>query len=176
MRIIQFFGKLLRIRVLGLGSYGNNFFPTGIRFDHNFYIQAEIDFNKRWNSFLVTRNSTKENHLYNLLNPNQENYIFLHEDSSRGYLIDRDYIPSSMRIITPSADPTKFDIFDYRKIIEKACEIHVIESSFAAYIESLDINVPLFAHRYSRPHASNDFRHEFTYRKKWNIIRKISDK
>ena len=64
----------------------------------------------------------------------------------------------------------EFNLVDYTKIIENAKEIHVIESSFAAYIESLPLDIPLYAHRYSRGHALNDFRHEFTYKKPWVIF------
>jgi hypothetical protein len=67
-------------------------------------------------------------------------------------------------------DMNKYSLVDYTKVIESATEIHVIESSFAAYVETLSVEMPLYAHRYSRGHALNDFRHEFTYRKPWVIL------
>jgi hypothetical protein len=169
-RIIQLVARLLKIRVVGLGSYGDNFFPVGVRFDNNFYDQAKVKFSCRWSSFIVSRNISKENELYELLGCNLSKYIFLHEDISRNFIINRNKLPKGMKIITPSADSQIFDIFDYRKVIECANEIHVIESAFSAFIESLELSVAIYAHRYARPHALNDFRHEFTYKKPWEVL------
>jgi hypothetical protein len=169
-RIIQLFARLLRIRVLGLGSYGDNFFPPNIRFDNNFYDQACLPFDLRWSSFKVNRNKEKENYLYYLLGCDKGDYIFLHEDISRNFVIDRNKVPKNLNIIEPSMNTSEFNLVDYSRVIEDAKEIHVIESSFSAYIESLPIDIPVYAHRYSREHALKDFRHEFTYKKPWVIF------
>jgi hypothetical protein len=171
-RIIQFSARLFRIKVLGLGSYGINFFPPNIRFDNNFYDQACLPFILRWDSFKVNRDMEKENYLYQLLGCEKADYIFLHEDISRNFIIDRNKIPKNINIIEPNMNMNEFNLVDYSKVIENAKEIHVIESSFAAYIESLPLDIPIYAHRYSRGHALNDFRHEFTYRKPWVIFLK----
>ena len=112
-RIIQLVARLLKIRVVGLGSYGDNFFPVGVRFDNNFYDQAKVKFSCRWSSFIVSRNISKENELYELLGCNLTKYIFLHEDISRNFIINRNKLPKGMKIITPSADSQIFNIFDY---------------------------------------------------------------
>jgi len=169
-RIIQLFARLFRVKVLGLGSYGINFFPPNTRFDNNFYDQAGLAFTLRWDLFRVNRNHEKENYLYQLLGCKEADYIFLHEDISRNFIIDRSKIPKNINIIEPKMDLNNFNLVDYSKVIENAKEIHVIESSFAAYIESLPLDIPIYAHRYSRGHALNDFRHEFTYRKPWVIF------
>lgn len=169
-RVIQIIARILTIKIVGLGSYGKNFFPPNLRFDENFYNQANVNFENRWTKFRVDRNITKEEELYELLNCKAHSYIFLHEDVSRNFIINRDFLSNEFDIVTPSAGSDKFSIFDYRKVIENASEIHVIESAFAAFIESLELSIPLFAHRYARPHASNDYRHEFTYKKNWVII------
>jgi hypothetical protein len=169
-RIIQLFARLFRIEVLGLGSYGNNFFPPNIRFDNNFYDQASLPFTLRWDSFKVNRSRDIENYLYQILECDKSDYIFLHEDISRNFIIDRNKLPKNINIIEPKMDMNKYNLVDYSKVIENAKEIHVIESSFAAYIETLPVDMPLYAHRYSRGHALNDFRHEFTYTKPWVIL------
>ena len=124
----------------------------------------------RWDSFKVNRDIEKEKYLYQLLGCDKKDYIFLHEDVSRNFIIDRKKIPENISIIEPNMNMKEFNLVDYTKIIENAKEIHVIESSFAAYIESLPLDIPLYAHRYSRGHALNDFRHEFTYKKPWVIF------
>jgi len=169
-RLFQLIGKILRMQVVGLGSYGTGFFPQGVRFDMNFYDQAGIDFNHRWDSFCAARNLDKELELFERLGCNTEQYIFLHEDSARDFKINRDLLPENTRVVTPLSPTEGYFLVDYRLVIEKAYQIHVIESSFAAFIESIPIEVPLFAHRYARHHALHDFRHEFTYKKPWRVL------
>lgn len=171
-RIILFFSKLFRIRTLGLGTYGENFFIPNIRFDHNFYIQAKVPFEQRWDSFFYKRNIEKEDNLYLELGCHNQKYIFLHEDETKGYLIDRSRIPSGIKVIKAQIDTKEYLLVDFRKVIENASEIHVIESAFAAFIECLSVNVPMYAHRYARPEAKSDFRFEFTYKQPWTIIYK----
>lgn len=163
---------------IGLGDFGNNFVQN-TRYDESFYQQANVDFNNRWNLFNHPRRILFENELYKLLLGNKmdkekiEPYIFLHEDVSRGYLVNRQLIINKkLKVISPITESNKFTVFDYRKIIEGATEIHCIESSFAAYVESIHESVSMvkFAHRYARPEAKSNWKLEFTYKSKWNII------
>lgn len=169
-RLFQLIGRILRIQIIGLGSYGTNFFPQGVRFDNNFYDQAGLDFKHRWDSFHAPRNIARESELFDFLDCKSGEYIFLHEDPARNFTINRELLPQNIRVITPLSPLKGYFLVDYRLVIEKAFQIHVIESSFAAFIESIPTNAPLFAHRYARHHALHDYRHEFTYRKKWKIL------
>jgi len=70
--------------------------------------------------------------------------FFIHEDPGRGFSLDRRHIKNQdLKII---ASLYKFDeykpfkLFDYMTIIEKAAEVHVIESSFKALIDSYILN------------------------------------
>jgi hypothetical protein len=160
--------------VVRLGYYGSDFMTKDIRFDENFYLQSEIPFSERWNSFYAPRNEQEENRIYNELVSKQEaeQFIFLHEDKTRSFLIDRSLLPTGIRIVEPFVDVQNNNFFDYRKVIENASQIHCIESSFAALIESMNLeNKPKFAHRYSRPEAFFYFKHEFTYKTKWTIYK-----
>jgi len=170
VRVLKIVFKILKIKVVGLGSYGKNFFPPNTRFDKNFYDQANIEPILRWSEFYFPRNLEKEEELFEKLGCKSEGYIFLHEDKSRNYIVDRSRINSALKIVEPLTPKSDYTIFDYVKILEGASEIHVIESSFAALIESLDLNVTKFAHRYARPHAKFDFRHEFTYKSNWKVL------
>lgn len=158
--------------VLNLGYFGEEFLTSGdVRFDLNFYNQAGLPFSLRWSSFSFERNLDRENELFDLLGCANGDYLFLHEDVSRGYTIDRQQIDSKLRIIQPDPTKSQFSFFDYQRVIEGASEIHCIESSFAALIESVGSTSPKFAHRYSRPQASGDYGHEFTYSLDWHILR-----
>lgn len=157
-----------------LGNFGSNFLvDQSIRYDHNFYNQAGVDFDERWNSFYIPSNQEREEEIYEFLCDEQE-YVFLHEDTQRGFVVDRSYIDKKYKIVSPVSNgrnsENKFRFCDYRKVIENASEIHCIESSFCALIESLNIGKKRHAHRYCRPEASSNFCYEFTYRNDWEII------
>ena len=169
IRIWRLLYTLLGYRHLKLGSHGANFFLEGVRFDKNFYDQAKIPFTKRWSSFAFPRNYASESSLFDSKNAQKGQYVFLHEDASRNYLIDRSLIQTDLPVITPSNLRQNINFFHYALLLENAAEIHCIESSFAAFVESMQVPVKKFAHRYARGHAAKDFRHEFTYLSDWII-------
>lgn len=156
---------------LKLGIFGPDFFLDRTkRLDANFYHQAELSLNKRWDSFKIKRNFISEEKLFKYLIGNNKKYVFLHDDKKRKFIVDSGLLPKDVLIVEPDEKlKNKFSFFDYLKIIENASEIHCIESSFAALIESLEYSIPKYAHRYARPEAKNDFRHEFTYRSNWHV-------
>lgn len=157
--------------VLKLGLLGKDFFmEPNLRLDAHFYKQANLDLELRWVNFKYGRDEEKEKQLFEYFGCKDSDYIFLHEDESRNFLVRRDLIPPNVRIIQPDISLREFDIFDYAMVIENAREIHCIESSFAAFIDMLPFDVPKFAHRYARPEVRNDVHHEFTYRSSWSIF------
>ena len=160
---------LLGFNVVLLGFYGKSFFTSKTRFDESFYAQSGLSLELRWNNFVVPRNEIKEQLLYSRLVVN-EPYIFLHEDRIRNILIDRKLINSTLHIVEPIPQCDDFTIFDYLMIIENAAEIHVIESSFAHLIESIEVSGERFAHRYARSLVMDDFRQTPTYRHDWHIL------
>lgn len=142
------------------------------RFDENFYMQARKPLCDRWNKFDFVRNREKEKALGEIYADKiRRPYVFLHEDKKRGFIIDRALISETFQIIEPlPVEHSKFTVFDYYSLIMGASEIHCIESSFAAFIESINVkHVKLYAHRYARPNAVYDYRYEFTYRSDWTI-------
>lgn len=164
--------QLLGFRVIRLGYLGKNFLGAhgSFRFDENFYKQADLDFGIRWSHFPKIGSTEKSKQVAETLGCNQGDYVFLHEDSSRGFTIDRKLLPAELPVIEPILDPGTFTPVDYFDAIVGASEVHCIESSFVALIESLEEIPPeLFAHRYSRPEASKDWKHEFSYRKAWKV-------
>ena len=161
------------MKIIKLGYFGENNFLvySALKYDENFYMQAGVDFSHRWKSFYHPRDSGKEKFVYEKLIGKNHKFIFLHEDKSRGYTVSDRYLRKDVPIITPSLDKKMYTIFDYRLVLERAQEIHCIESSFCAYVESLENSFQdLYAHRYCRPEAVGDSRLEFSYRKNWKIL------
>jgi len=136
----------------------------GFSWDQFFYYQHNIDFNKRWSNFKVNRNEKNEKNLYNFLNPNDEDFILIHSKGSDN--IDRinyDVIDGSYKKIF--VDKHTDNIFDYLFLIEKAKEIHCIESSFHVLVDSVKLNDNLFFHT-----LKNNRGFEHKIRDKWRIV------
>ena len=135
----------------------------GYYFDESFYRQVNIDFEKRWNSFFIERNTKIEKVLFNNLNPNNEPYVLIHNKGSDG--IDRinyDFVNDNLKKIFVEKSET---IFDYIKLIENAEEIHCIDSSFIHLVNSLNLDNKKFFHKNFRLRGT-----DLNLKGQWNII------
>lgn len=141
---------------LKLGMFGEKFSYKA--WDKVMYDQAGVGFSTRWSGFRARRSSNM------VKPPTNSPYIFVHEDTSRDFVINRDDVPV-MWEVSPEKTET---IFDWVEVIENAIEIHCIDSSFAILVDSLE-NLKakvLKLHLYARPGANPPH-----YKKKWEIIR-----
>ena len=100
----------------------------GKTIDMLFYEQYNIDYSKRFELTYWKRDLNKEKNLYKDIVEN-ENYIFVHDDPNRGFVIPDNAFSKQFQIIRNSNSNS---IFDYGEIIEKSKEIHVMESSLGA--------------------------------------------
>ena len=114
-------------------------------FDKAFYSQFNLPIETKWKKFYVNRDLNQEKKLFDSLNIEKGKYIFLHEDISRGFKINRDLIQNKS---LPIIEPYQTDnIFDWYSVIENAAEIHCICSSFKHLADSLDLkNNELYYH------------------------------
>ena len=159
-------------------NYSNGFFDniikTGIfsnnkikyeNFCEQFYLQANVDYSKRWDSFYYERDTKKESELYNKLILNNE-FVFVHQDIQRNLIINRNFT-NHISPIHKFGDNSEYSIFNYLKILENAKEIHCIDSSFACFIDHIQSlkDKPKFIHRYVRKHNENP-----TYKNNWIIV------
>ena len=95
----------------------------------------------------------------------------MHDDKARKFEIKEKYLKSERLLIKPdSMKKDVYSIFDYYPLISDANEIHCIESSFSAIIDSIKVSGKLFCHRYARPETYENKQLAFTYRKSWVIL------
>jgi hypothetical protein len=162
---------------LYLGAHG----PGGMKaeiFDQEFYRQADLSFELRWSNFQVQRDEGMENQMISAmtgstLKLDRDDYVFVHDDASRGFTITKEvghychwHIgKEGWQDVHPWSKG--LPIFAYWKVIEQAAEIHCINSSFAIWIDSMDLpkNPKLYLHLYARPSGEVP-----TFRKDWNKI------
>lgn len=167
----QIFLKKFGFHTLRLGRFESEYLQEpGIRADEYFYKQANLNFDTRWTEFQFVRDYSRERHLEAIFGIDDKPFIFLHQDKLRGMEVDIRTLSPGLRIVEPNPSLKEFTLLDYIGIIERATEIHCIESSFSALIESLSVDIPKYIHRYSRVKVSENPQNEFTYRTDWQII------
>ncbi len=119
-------------------------------FVESFYRQAGMERRLRYEGFHVERDPDREKDCFRRLTDGLGPYIFLHDDPARGFAIDRRRVPASLPVVRPEGGE---NIFDYLTVIERATEIHCIDSAFANLVESFsEFRARRFVmHAYAKP-------------------------
>tara|TARA_R110000822_G_scaffold110654_8_gene241044 strand:+ start:5236 stop:5970 length:735 start_codon:yes stop_codon:yes gene_type:complete len=115
---------------------------SGESFDWQFYQHANVPFDKRWDNFKVktvqrlTQQSEVFKNYKERFGIKKGNYIFVHDDESRGLSINPNNLPPDAKIVRPEKGITD-NIFDFYMLIRYAKEVHCMDSSFKNLIESM---------------------------------------
>lgn len=121
--------------------------PDAKEFDESFYLQNNLPFSYRWDNFKITRNLDKEMELFSKYEVKENEYVFVHDDSSRNFNIDETHIiHKDLKIIRPNIGFTD-NVFDYCYLMQNSIESHFIDSSFRLIFDSLKLrNTNIFYH------------------------------
>ena len=123
----------------------------GIPAERQFYALAGVPHEKKWSSFYVERNRAQELNFFDKVAP-EAPYIFIHDDAVYGSRMQPQKLPSHLKAVRAQIDLTD-NIFDYCTVLERAEEIHVVDSVFMFLVDCLPYQNPaqkLFVHRYAR--------------------------
>lgn len=135
------------LKIIGHGSSGDKYQS----FDKWFYAMADIEYEKRFKDFHVQRDLDEEQRLFEKLVGNEKEYAFLHDDPSRGFVIDRSRIRDDIKIIENNIND---NFFNYRKIFENATELHLMQSGIYDFTNSIPLEKPkIFVHKYVRGYS-----------------------
>lgn len=133
-----------------------------ITFDQIFYNQANLPIEYKWSKFHFDRNIAREKEVfYEILGlKDNEEFIFLHDDKR----VKTKYIRDDIKVIKP--DNQKIDIYDFLYTIEKAKEVHLMNSSFYCLVDCIQLkHNNLFYHEYIRPGVNQ------ITKLKWKVIK-----
>jgi hypothetical protein len=117
-----------------------------------FYDQVGVPLNLLWDNFYFERDLNKEREIYYdvLRLRDNEKYIFLHDDPSRGYKINRGYI-SDLKIIHPMDYPN-VSLLDMFYTVQRAKEVHMSNTGLVSFVDQMKIkHKNLNYHKYVRP-------------------------
>jgi len=132
-----------------------------------FYDQAGIPIKLLWDNFDYERDLKSEKDVYydRLGLKDGEEYIFLHDDPVRGFIIDRKYLPD-LRVIH-LVEHEDISILDILYVVEKSKEVHAFTTGLVPFIDQMNIqHSSLNLHRYIRPLAYD----QPILKLNWNII------
>jgi hypothetical protein len=115
-------------------------------FDELFYLQLEIPYASRYEECYWDRDLGEEERVFSKVAMN-EPYAFVHDDPARGFSVDT----SAIAIPIVRNDPTE-SLFHMGLVLERASEVHCMESSIRCMIESLDMSRSrLYYHNFRYP-------------------------
>lgn len=108
------------------------------KFVNRFYTLYDINYDTRYKFFNIVRDYHLENKIYlEFINKYGKNYILHHEINEINEPSNNNYSIINLNCITNT-------YFDYIKVLENAKEIHVLDSSWGAFIYLLDARYKLF--------------------------------
>lgn len=121
-------------------------------FDQLFYLQAGIPYSVRYSHCYWRRDYQEEERVYKKLvaerNLSEFGYAFVHDDATRGFRVQT----GSIQEIPIVRNDVTESIFHLGLVLERAAQIHCMESSIRCMIESLEMKRPeLFYHNFRYP-------------------------
>ena len=134
-------------------------------FDKSFYDCVNVPFNERWDSWWIERDLEQEARLIKELNIDDE-YIFVHDSSSVGDFELK--IDSNLRQIRPQKLECEDTMFDWIGVMERAKEIHCIDSSFMHIVDSYQFNNKKYYHTIKSSQLNNGI--GFTLKNDWELV------
>ena len=109
--------------------------------DVSFYDSVGISFDIRWNYFKVNRNPIREILLESFLDiKDGEKFILVHEDGSSGNFPIQ--IKTDLRVVKVKKHSDS--LMDWCGVIEKAEEVHCIDSSFIHVAQMMNVKTGVF--------------------------------
>lgn len=148
--------------IINIGFDGLNGLNT--RFDKAFYKMHGFEPSFRLDNFYCERNLEHEEYVFNFLNPKNEKYIFVIDDDKHHFgslTIDESRLPKKYKIIkydkTLNYNDNKFLMYNYRKILENAEEVHMFQSAFSEFVNSIELENPkIYLHLYLRDYTNGE--------------------
>lgn len=134
-----------------------------------FYKHMGVSLNLLWDNFYFKRDIKKEKEIYydQLGLKDNEEYIFLHDDPVRNFIINREkYINPDIKIIH-LVELEDISILDTLYLVEKSKEAHMYNTGLVSFVDQMCIvHDNLNYHKYIRPRLFD----QPVLKMKWKIL------
>jgi len=116
------------------------------RFDLSFYRQLDIPFAYRYSKFKLPDRIPQEDQVYTTL-AERGDYCLVHRETSAGtFRLSIDTDLPIVEINKRRMEPPYNNLLNYRRLIQRAREIHCLNSSVVHLVDSLDSDAALVYH------------------------------
>ena len=140
-------------------SQKNENFP----WDYSFYESIGLDYQIKYDHFHVDKNVLDNEESYRKLT-NNEPYIFVHDDPSRGRIIR----PDNKKNLKIVRNDMRYSIYDFVKIAQNAEECHLMGSSLLCLLDFFDLDYEKCKYYFYDFRGSNV---NFRGKEKWVLAR-----
>ena len=148
---------------LRLGFYSSYGMDKGTSFAQNFYRQAGVSYDVRWDCCPI------QEVVETFYGCDLQGSYFFHEDKDRAFRINYMHVHGDEDSSWCYAYPSKSSLLCYAPIM-KTADIHVIDGPFLHLAESIETTGRLFYHKYARPLSACWSDVDCPTRKKWNVL------
>lgn len=137
-----------------------------------FYDMAKVPRDVRWSHFKFDDSKDEQGRVYEKLNPNNEPYIFVHDDASRGFRISVESIrkasnmPKETKIV---GNDMSENLLDLALVLKNASEIHCMGSAMYCFADLLTLgDTKCYYHNIRNLYSNkgiqqSDTRHEWVW-------------
>ena len=140
-----------------------------------YYHDLGMDWKYRFTDCYYQRDLREEERVFNKLNPNHEEYVFVQDDFRRGFNFNQEKVleltGKDVKIIVNDSSE---NIFHYGLLLQNAKQIHLMESSFRCLVETIPTEgVEFYYHHYIRNNDRMCFDGKMApdeTRKSWNVV------
>ncbi len=162
-------------------KYKNEFKKYGFGdFLRGFYTPYGMSFSVRTEYFMFDRDKKLEDDFYNKVNPQNHNYILIHEDTKRNVLVNRKFMKNNNNLKVINLDNISNIYFDTIKLIENAKEIYGIDSCWMIFIYLLDAKYKILNSKKTKVVVNCLRGYEFMYNEpvldNWELIPRLKCK
>jgi len=144
------------IPVIGVGQHRTGQ-PIKIKdFPGVFYSDFNLPKSEMFSNFFYIRDMFEENKVYDEITKDHPEYIVIHDDPTRGLVVDDQKIPNDVYRVYLGREYKDIPMIYSKKLLEHAKEIHCIDSSFLWFVGMNRIETKKVLHSAARKNMKDD--------------------
>jgi hypothetical protein len=144
------------IPIIGIGQHRTGQ-PVRVRdFPGVFYNDLNLPKEAMHDKFFYIRDMFEENKVYEKITKEHPEYTIVHDDPSRGLVVDESKIPEGIYRVYLGREHKDIPMIYSKKLLEHAKEIHCIDSSFLWFVGMNQIKTKKVLHSHARRNSKDD--------------------
>ncbi|AGE51386.1 hypothetical protein PBCVCviKI_079R [Paramecium bursaria Chlorella virus CviKI] len=144
------------IPVIGIGQHRTGQTIKVRDFPGVFYSDFNLPKEAMHEKFYYIRDMFEENKVYEKIIKDHPEYVVIHDDPTRGLVVDESKIPEGIYRVYLGREHKDIPMIYSKKLLERAKEIHCIDSSFLWFVGMNQIKTKKVLHSHARRNSKDD--------------------